>query len=1591
MVKGRLAKVALLFSNEFYRFVPPDDIADSDPRELAAIAVSMLEFGRVRDPDALLIRAFNPTVAVNGWASQHSVVEIINDDMSFLVDSAVNELARQGISVSRIIHPVFKVRRTREGAISRLHSTSSNDTLAISESFIHIELNQQGDEEVLQRVVDRLTSVLGHVRSAVEDWPQMRARVAGVLAELDADPPPIRPGGLSESKHFLRWLDDGHFTFLGCRDYRLVRRKGAMRPEIVSGSGLGILRGDGETIFDSLRSGTPLPPEVAEFINQPRLLLIGKAPKKSPVHRNVYMDRIGVKQYNRRGEVIGEKLFLGLFTASAYNRSPAYIPLLRRKISQTIKAAGLQPNSHNGKALLHILETFPRDELFQIPHRELMVIAGDIVHLQERHRTTLFLWGDPFERFVSCLVYLPSDRHSTDLRKKIQRILEQAFGGECRLYDTELDLHSVLTRLHFVIGTEPGKIPPYDAQKLEARIVAAVRSWSDQFQETLLEAKGELAGGQLATRYANAFSVGYQDRYSANSAVIDVEKIEALQPGQLGMHLYRPKSFAEHEVRFKIYSVGGAVTLSDVMPVLENLGLKTIDERPYRVRPRDRDVVWMHDFTLVHRDRLAIHLEDVEDTFQDAFARVWAEDMENDGFNRLVLNAGLSWRQVVVLRAYCKFLRQVQIPFSQDYMQDTLARNRDLARLIIELFETRFDPGVGAHSEEKANAIRVAITTGLDDVASLDEDRIICRFVNLVESTLRTNFFQQAPDGSRRPSVSFKFDSPRIEELPLPHPKVEIFVYSPRVEGVHMRFGKVARGGLRWSDRREDFRTEVLGLVKAQQVKNSIIVPVGSKGGFVVKRPPADGSRDELQQEGIACYQTFISGMLDLTDNLVGDQIIPPSNVVRKDDDDVYLVVAADKGTATFSDIANVLAEDYGFWLGDAFASGGSAGYDHKKMGITARGAWESVKRHFRELGKNIEREEISVVGVGDMSGDVFGNGMLLSKHIQLIGAFNHLHIFVDPNPDPERSWEERHRLFQLARSSWSDYDRRVLSEGGDVFSRSAKSITVSPAMKKRLGANKSKMTPNELIRKLLLAQVDLLWFGGIGSYVKSRSESHADVGDRSNDAVRMDGRQVAARVVGEGANLGMTQLGRVEYALTGGRINTDAVDNSAGVDCSDHEVNIKVLLRAVEQEGKLTRRQRDNLLQKMTDEVAELVIRDNYLQTGCLSVSEEVSSRLTDRLANFMRELERAGHLNRAIEFLPDDETLAERKARELGFSRPELCTLTAYAKIVLYEELLDSTFPDSPSMSYDLEHYFPTPLRQKYKHGIGSHRLRREIIATMATNAMVNRVGIVFANEIKRKTGVKACDVARAFAIVRNIFDMRDLWQQIDSLDNIVAASIQSQMHAETGRLVERVTTWFIMNCDQPLDITQNIETYGPGVREAISILDEMITPNDRAYLQQRAAIYSDAGTPEALARRVANLRLLVSACDIVKAARAVNASVERAGLVYFSIGSRLNIDWLRRQAAGLTTESHWENQAVTAIVDDLYGHQYQLTVKMLQHANGNDEDESALIGRWCKRRGPGCVATTQVIHEIHSTGGADLAMLTVANRQLRSLASE
>jgi len=1574
------------FARLFYANVPPDDILGDSPDNLFSAALALWNFGLTREPGAAKVRIYNPRLDEHGWRSPHSVVEIVNDDMPFLVDSVTAELNRRELTVHLVIHPILKVMRDKTGKL-----TGSGEAKGQPESYMQIRFTEQTAPDVLADIRKGIEQVLDDVRASVRDWKAMRERMSALAKELDGAKLPVGAADAAEARDFLAWMADDHFTFLGYREYDFSGEDEAANLKVRPGSGLGILTDDNVSVFAGVRNNDRLPPEVRQDLRQPRLLVVMKSNRRSTVHRPNHMDTIGVARFDKAGRVVGERLFVGLFTSVAYNKSPRDIPLLRRKVERVLERAGFDPASHDGKALLHILDGYPRDELFQISDDELFDIALGILHLQERQRVALFVRRDRYERFVSCLIYVPRDRYSTELRLRIQDIVAKAFNGRVSAFYTQMT-DSALSRLQLIVATTPGAIPEVDTAALEAKLVEAGRSWSDHLQDALVDARGEEQGFATLRRYADAFPISYRERFNAHAAVFDIDRIEeAIRENHLTMNLYRPVEAAPNELRFKTYNAQQQVPLSDVLPTLEHMGLKVISEMPYQVRIAGLErPVWMHDFGLVTADGSEIDIGAVKENFHEAYGRIWAGDMEDDGFNRLVLLAGLTWREVIVLRAYCKYLRQAQAAFSQAYMEETLARNPVIAALLVRLFRVQFNPAKQAQVEARSKQVREAIDHALDKVANLDEDRILRRFLNLIQASLRTNFFQKGKEGRSKPYLSIKLDSRAIEELPLPRPLVEIWVYSPRVEAVHLRGGKVARGGIRWSDRREDFRTEVLGLMKAQMVKNAVIVPVGSKGGFVVKRPPSTGGRDALGAEVVECYKTMMRGLLDITDNLSPKGVLPPPAAVRRDGDDPYLVVAADKGTATFSDIANSVSAEYDFWLGDAFASGGSAGYDHKKMGITARGAWESVKRHFREIGRDVQSQDFTVVGVGDMSGDVFGNGMLQSPHIKLLGAFNHLHIFIDPDPDPAKSFAERKRLFDLPRSAWTDYDATLISKGGGVFDRKAKRIAVSPEMKQCFELAADSVTPAELMQAMLRSPIDLLWLGGIGTYVKAAHETHLDVGDRTNDALRVDGETLRCKVVGEGANLGFTQRGRIAYALKGGRLNTDAVDNSAGVDCSDHEVNIKILLNGALQAGDLTVKQRDKLLAEMTDEVGLLVLRDNYLQSQALTIAETQGWFRLDQQGRFMRGLERAGKLDRAIEFLPDDETLANRLAQRHGLTRPELAVLLAYAKMSLYDELLPSDLPDDPQLVDDLRRYFPSVLRERFPQQIAEHRLRREIIATVVTNSLVNRVGVTFIHVMKERTGLPASDIARAYAVTRGVFKLREIWAEIEALDTKVPARIQAVMVDATVRLAESGTIWFLRNGKLPLDIAGNIKAYEAGIQSLAAELDQLMSENDRQTLVKRAAQFTAEKVPEALALRVAKLELMAPGLDIVRIAESSGAPIAQVARTYYAVGVRFHLNWLRGATAGVNLETHWDRLAVSAVVDDLNGHQRDLTLRMLNgRANGASEQEA--IEHWVGERGALVQRLEMLFADLRQLGGLDLAKLAVANRELRSLVGD
>ena len=1571
--------IAGYFANMHHR-----DLSGETAESLFGALYSHWRLGAQRAPGTAVVHVYNPKLDEHGWRSEHTVIEIVNDNMPFIVDSVTAELNRRDLVVHLVIHPIFAVRRDGKGMLVEVADARSADKDMGRESFMHVEIAQQPEDAVAD-IAAAVMSVLVDVRAAVEDWQAMRGRLGDIIAGMTSPAPGQTSEDHAETRAFLEWLRENNFTFLGYREYVLSVRPSGPIASITPGSGLGVLRDPEVFAFEEARDPTLMPRAVRAFVSRKEPLSITKTDKTATIHRPVPMDAVGIRSFDGDGNVIGLHMFVGLFTASAYNQTPQAIPILRRKIARVIERAGFDPLGHDGKAMLNILATFPRDEFLQVSEEHLYQTALGIVQLQERQRVALFIRRDDYERFVTCLIYIPRDRHTTQLREAMQRILEEAFDGHLVSHQTEVG-DSPLARLYLVIRTRTGEIPDYDPATVEARLVEITRTWSDRLLSAMVSAFGEQDAYALHRRYAGAFSASYEERFTADQAVGDIEHLEAtLRTKEVQTLLYRPLDSEPDHLRFKVFHPDSVMVLSDVMPVLEHLGLRVLDEHPHDVNVRNGGVVHIHDFGLATRSGGAVDLGAVREPFRQTFLDVWTGRTESDHFNTLVVEAGLACREVVILRAYAKYLRQAGIAFSQSYMEQVLMHNPALSGAVVELFQALFDPDGEASRDDRVGAIRQRITDGLEAVVSADEDRILRRFVNCVEATLRTNYYQPDAEGRPKPYVSFKLDSRSLTDLPLPRPMVEVFVYSPRMEGIHLRGGKVARGGIRWSDRREDFRTEILGLMKAQQVKNAVIVPVGSKGGFVVKRPPPPGDREAFQAEGIACYQTLMRGLLDITDNRVGDHVVPPSGVVRRDEDDPYLVVAADKGTATFSDIANGLSKDYGFWLGDAFASGGSQGYDHKKMGITAKGAWESVKRHFREMGVNTQEEPFTVIGVGDMSGDVFGNGMLLSPHIRLLAAFNHLHILVDPDPDPAASFAERQRMFDLPRSNWTDYDEKVLSPGGRIFERRAKTLTLTPEIKARFGIRDTQITPAALIKELLKAEADLLWFGGIGTYVKAAGESDTDVGDRANDALRVEAGDLRCKVIGEGANLGCTQLGRIAFAANGGRINTDFIDNSAGVDCSDHEVNIKILLDRIVADGDLTAKQRNSLLARMTDEVSSLVLRDNYLQTQAISLIEADGAAGVDNQIRLMRLLEREARLDRAVEDLPGDEALMEMAAAGRGLTRPEIAVVFAYCKIWLYDHVIDSDLPDDRHMADDVERYFPSAIQERFREKVPSHRLRRELIATSLTNSLINRVGGSFVTEIAEKTGMPPVDIARAYIIARDVYAVRDIWERIEALDNAVPAVLQTTLHREVQSLLERGTMWFLRNGGSPLDISVNVERYQTAVGTLTARLDDVVPAETAAFITQRADAYRAQGAPEDLARRVAGLAALVAAGDIVRISAARGVPMDEVARLHYSVGELLGFGWLRNQAAALEPATHWQKLALSATIEELYAHQSAITLRVMDVA-GTAADGA--LDRWAATSAGPVDRMKGLLGELRGSGPVDLSMLTVASRQLGTL---
>ncbi|MBX3693524.1 MAG: NAD-glutamate dehydrogenase [Dokdonella sp.] len=1610
------------FASHFFRHVPSDDIGSREPAEWARIALYMFEFVRQRKPGTAKIRVFNPLSAQDGFDSSHTVIAIVNDDMPFLVDSMSMVINQAGLDTHTIIHPIFRVERDPGG-----HVLAFADEQAASghaESVMFIEIERIGDADELEVIRRNIVAAVDDVRAAVADWGTMKAKMLAIAGELSTLNLPYDQDTIGEASEFLRWVADDHFTFLGYREYRVEQDGEAEVLKAVSGTGLGIMHGDEKGFVP--RSLKTLAATDLDKSGAVGALILTKTNARSRVHRAGHMDYLSVLGFDGAGRAVTERRFLGLFTSSAYMTPPREVPLLRRNLEAIQQRSGLKRDSHSGKALRHILDTLPRDELFQCSTDELYDIAMTVLDLRERARTRLFVRRDRYGRFFSVLAYVPRDRFNTDVRERIEALLMQSFRGE-RVDSTVLLDESPLARVHMIVRPKPGDQPTWDTADLEARIARIVRNWQDDLREILVARHGEERGHKLSSRYGRALPAGYIEKVMPQNAADDVELVAALADADdIRLNLYRAQR-DDDALHFKVFRLGGDITLSEVIPLLENLGVSVLTENLYEIAGHGDSAITIQDI-LVKPISLSFDLDSVRVPFQTAFEKAWRGEAENDGFNRLVLGARLDWRQVSVLRGYCKYLLQTGVPFSQSYMEQTLANYPDIAGLLVELFEAKFDPArttpdaaaltaaqgvlrdelttlvpaaslaanpglidtvVASRAEERDVQIETVMATIralLERVASIDEDRILRGFMAVIRATLRTNHFQLV-DGHHHDYTSYKFDPTQLTELPKPRPYREIFVYSPRIEGVHLRFGPVARGGLRWSDRREDFRTEVLGLVKAQMVKNTVIVPVGSKGGFFVKRPPASGERDAVLAEGVACYRKFINGLLDITDNLVDGKVAHPDGVVRHDADDPYLVVAADKGTATFSDIANAVSAEHDFWLGDAFASGGSVGYDHKGMGITAKGAWESVKRHFRALGRDSQSEDFTCVGIGDMSGDVFGNGMLLSRHIRLVAAFDHRHIFIDPSPDAARSFVERERMFRLPRSSWADYDASLISTGGGVYARSAKSIQVSAEAARALGIGEEALTmsPTELMTAVLKAPVDLLWNGGIGTYVKAVVETNADVGDRANNAIRINGGDLRCRIVGEGGNLGMTQRGRIEAALNGVLLNTDFIDNSAGVDTSDHEVNIKILLNDAVQRNEITLAQRNELLRAMTDEVERLVLFDNYRQNDAISLMERMSVARLGSKQHFIRTLESQGLLDRQIEFLPSDAEFAERKARGLGLTRPELSILLSYSKIVIFQQLLDSDVPEDPYLSRELRRYFPEPLRERFAEHMERHRLKREIIATAVTNSMVNRMGATFMMRMQEDTGQSPAAVAKAFNIAREVLDARALWADIEALDGRINGNAQIDATLAIWQLLRSMTRWLLNHPAEVQDIAAAVDRYLPGMVELKAKLGEVLPEGGRAAFATACQHWTELGFADDLAARLAALPPLGALLDIVQVARDSGREVAEVAAVFFATGEALNLRWLMEKIEELPVETRWHAHARGSLRDELNERQRALTLQVLDSGSLSGHER---VSAWLERDDPALKHTLGMLAEMRSQVVVDYPIVSVAVRRLSQL---
>ncbi|MHA7775747.1 NAD-glutamate dehydrogenase [Roseibium sp. M-1] len=1542
------------FSRAFYDRGAAEDLVAYTAEELTGFVRDAWQDFQTHDLGTHRVSIADPAFKAQGSKVKGvTVIEIVNDNMPFLVDSVMDELQESKIEVHLVLHPIFIVERDGKGKLTsstaRKKPPKRTDR---QESLIHIHVTRIDADEAREALKARLDKVLTDVRSVVADFKPMQERLAEAIDTYKTTQIPGSSDELWEAIHFLEWMENDNFIFLGMREYTFKGgvEEGELSPH--EGTGLGLLSDPDVRVLRRGAEFVQITPEIREFLKKPEPLIIAKANVKSTVHRRVHMDYVGAKLYDDEGNMVGELRIVGLFASTAYTEPTSTIPFLRRKVASVLARAGYGSESHSGRALRNVLEAFPRDELFQIERDRLYDFAIAILQLDERPRIRVLSRPDKFDRYVSILVFVPRDRYSTEVRLNVGTYLASVYEGRLSAWYVTYP-EGPLARVHYIIGRDKGETPKPAQEELEAAVADMVRTWSDSVRDALNHEFTPAQARKLADRYALSFHGGYKEVYNAQSALFDIVKLETLSDkNETTITFHHSTGSKDNRLSLKVYHRGSPIPLSARVPLLENMGFRVINERTYRITPADAPLSYLHEMTLESRGGEDIAFSDqLQSRLESMFMAIWTGKAEDDGYNRLVLTADLAWRDVAVVRALSKYLRQAGIRFSEDYMWTTLNNYPAITARLVELFHLRFNPDVTEKDRVSGTErLEGELTARLEDVASLDDDRILRRFQNVIESILRTNFYQLDKKGQPKPTFAFKINSRQIDDLPQPRPFREISVYSPRVEGVHLRFGMVARGGLRWSDRPQDFRTEVLGLVKAQQVKNAVIVPVGSKGGFVPKNLPPMSDRDAWFKEGTESYKIFINALLDVTDNLDEDKILPPERVQRFDGDDPYLVVAADKGTATFSDTANGISESRHFWLGDAFASGGSAGYDHKKMGITARGAWEAVKRHFREMNRDIQTEPFTAAGVGDMSGDVFGNGMLLSKATKLVAAFDHRDIFLDPDPDPAKTWVERKRVFDLGRSSWKDYDEKLISKGGGIFSRQLKSIPLSAEIQTMLKLSKSSATPQEVMTAILKMDVDLMWFGGIGTYIRAKSQSDADVGDRANDPIRITASEVGAKVIGEGANLGLTQQARIEFNKKGGRSNSDAIDNSAGVNSSDMEVNIKIALGAAVKSGRLTIEERNVLLAEMTDEVAELVLRNNYLQTLAISITELRGMEDFGYQVRMMRQLEQAGLLDRVVEQLPDEATLDEmRKAGQI-LTRAELGVLLAYAKITLYDALLESSVPDDDYLARELFRYFPDQMAEAYKDEISGHRLRREIIATMLANSMINRGGATFITRLRDQTDATATEIAQGFVAVRNSFDLTDLNTEIDELDTKIDGALQLELYAEIQSLLLERVVWFKRNVSFDKGLSAVVERFRTGIAALRGRLETVLPEEPAAVLAERTVAFVAQGVPEALARRIAWLPAERAIPDVVIVSEETGADLDTAAKAYFEVAHHFQLGAILELANDLDVRDYYDGLALDRARATLVSAQRALAIAAVRSGGFAAwlEEHDAEVGR-------------------------------------------